>query len=69
MTTANGLSYEIGACGEKKVKGKWALLIKMDIAHFTMVPKPGRFDSLREFIWIVSWYCHLEIGSRWEPVP
>ena len=49
-TTANGLSYELGANGEKKVKGKWALIIKMDIAHFTMVPKPGRFDSLREFI-------------------
>ena len=36
-TTASGLSYELGVNGEKKVNGNWVLLIKMDIAHFTLV--------------------------------
>ena len=36
-TTASGLSYELGVNGEKKVNGNWILLIKIDIAHFTLV--------------------------------
>ena len=36
-TTANGLSYELGVNGEKKLMETVILLIKMDIAHFTLV--------------------------------
>ena len=36
-TTASGLSYELGVNGEKKLMETGILLIKMDIAHFTLV--------------------------------
>ena len=36
-TTASGLSYELGVNGEKKLMETGILLIKMDIANFTMV--------------------------------
>ena len=36
-TTACGLSYELGVNGEKKLMETGILLIKMDIAHFTLV--------------------------------
>ena len=36
-TTANGLSYELGVNGAKKFMETGILLIKMDIAHFTLV--------------------------------
>ena len=35
-TTASGLSYELGVNGEKKLM-ETVILIKMDIAHFTLV--------------------------------
>ena len=69
-TTASGLSYELGVNGEKKLMETGILLIKMDIAHFTLVnSKPGNFNSLREVIWIILWHCYLQIDWRWEPVP
>ena len=44
-TTASGLSYELGVDGEKKLMGTGIILIKMGIAHFTMVnSKPGNFS-------------------------
>ena len=36
-TTANGLSYELAVNGERKLMKTGILLIKMDIAHFTLV--------------------------------
>ena len=36
-TTASSLSYELGESGEKKLVETRILLIKMDIAHFTLV--------------------------------
>ena len=36
-TTVGGLSYELGVNGEKKLMETWILLIKMDIADFTLV--------------------------------
>ena len=36
-TTASGLSYELGVNGEKKLMEIGILLIKLDIAHFTLV--------------------------------
>ena len=36
-TTASGLSYEIGVNGGEKSQSKLRLLIKTDIAHFTLV--------------------------------
>ena len=36
-TTACGLSYELGVNGEKKLMETGILLIKMDIAYFTLV--------------------------------
>ena len=36
-TTASSLSYELGGNGEKKLTETRILLIKMDIAHFTLV--------------------------------
>ena len=36
-TTASGLSYELGVNGEKKLMETGVLVIKMDIAHFTLV--------------------------------
>ena len=36
-TTASGLSDELGVNGEKKLMETGILLIKMDIAHFTLV--------------------------------
>ena len=36
-TTANGLSYELGVNGEKKLMEIGIFLIKLDIAHFTLV--------------------------------
>ena len=36
-TTASGLSYQLGVNGEKKLMETGMLLIKMDIAHFTLV--------------------------------
>ena len=36
-TTASGLSYELGVNGAKKLMETGILLIKMDIAHFTLV--------------------------------
>ena len=36
-TTASGLSYELGVNGEKKIMETGILLIKMDIANFTLV--------------------------------
>ena len=36
-TTAGGLSYELGVTGEKKLMETGILLIKMEIAHFTLV--------------------------------
>ena len=36
-TTATGLSYELGVNGEKKLMETGILLIKMNIAHFTLV--------------------------------
>ena len=36
-TTASGLSYELGVNGEKKLMETGILLIKMDIAHFTLL--------------------------------
>ena len=35
--TASGLSYELGVNGEKKLMETGILLIKMDIANFTLV--------------------------------
>ena len=34
---ASGLSYKLGVNGEKKLMETGILLIKMDIAHFTLV--------------------------------
>ena len=34
---AGGLSYELGVTGEKKLMETGILLIKMEIAHFTLV--------------------------------
>ena len=66
-TTTSGLSYELGVNGEKKLMGTGILLIKMDIAHFTVVnSKPGNFNSV---IWIILWHYYLEIDWRWESVP
>ena len=51
QTTASGLSYELGVNGEKKLMETGILLIKMSIAHFTLVnSKPGNFTTLREVI-------------------
>ena len=36
-TAASGLSYALGVNGEKKIMGTGILLIKMDIAHSTLV--------------------------------
>ena len=36
-TTASGWSYELGVDSEKKLMEIGILLIKMDIAHFTLV--------------------------------
>ena len=36
-TTASSLSYELGGNGEKKLRETRILLIKMDIAHSTLV--------------------------------
>ena len=36
-TTASGLSYELGVNGTKKLMETGILLIKMDMAHFTLV--------------------------------
>ena len=36
-TFASGLSYELGVNGEKKLMETGILLIKMDIAYFTLV--------------------------------
>ena len=36
-TTASGLSYELGVNGEKNFM-ETEILIKMDIAHFTLLP-------------------------------
>ena len=36
-TTASGLSYELGVNGEKKLMEIGIFLIKLDIAHFTLV--------------------------------
>ena len=36
-TNASGLSYELGVNGEKKLMETGILLIKMNIAHFTMI--------------------------------
>ena len=36
-TTGGGLSYELGVTGEKKLMETGILLIKMEIAHFTLV--------------------------------
>ena len=36
-TTAKGLSCELGVNGEKKLMESGVLLIKMNIAHFTLV--------------------------------
>ena len=36
-TTASRLSYEVGVNGEKKSMETGILLIKMDIAHFTLI--------------------------------
>ena len=36
-TTASGLSYELVVNGEKKLMETGVLVIKMDIAHFTLV--------------------------------
>ena len=36
-TTASGLSYELGVNGEKKLMETGILLIKMDIAYFTLL--------------------------------
>ena len=36
-TSASGLFYELGINGEKKLMETEILLIKMDIAHFTLV--------------------------------
>ena len=36
-TTASGLSYELGVNGAKKLIETEILLIKMDIAHFTLL--------------------------------
>ena len=36
-TTTSGLSYELGVNGEKKLMETGILLIKMNIAHFTMI--------------------------------
>ena len=36
-TTASRLSYELGVNGEKKLMETGILLIKTDIAHFTLV--------------------------------
>ena len=69
-TTASGLSYELGVNGKKKLMETGILLIKMDIAHFTLVnSKPGIFNNLREVIWIILRHCYLEIDWRWESVP
>ena len=37
-TTASGLSYELGVNGEKKLM-ETGVLIKMDIAYFTLLPR------------------------------
>ena len=44
-TTANGLSYELGVNGEKKVNGNWNIINKNSTFH---TGKPGNFNSLRE---------------------
>ena len=37
-TTASGLSYELGVNGEKKLM-ETGVLIKMDVAYFTLLPR------------------------------
>ena len=50
-TTASGLAYELGVNLGKKLMEIGILLIKMDVAHFTLVnSKPGNFNSFREVI-------------------
>ena len=50
-TTASGLSYELGVNGEKKLMETGVLVIKMDIAHFTLVNL--EILSLREVTLII----------------
>ena len=52
----------------KKVNGTGILLIIKGHSTFH-TGKPGKFNSLREVIWIILWHCYLEIDRRWESVP
>ena len=65
--TASGLSYELDVNGEKKLMETGVLVIKMDIAHFTLVNL--EILSLREVTLIILWHRYLEIDRRWESVP
>ena len=49
--TASGLSYELDVNGEKKLMETGVLVIKMDIAHFTLVNL--EILSLREVTLII----------------
>ena len=50
-TTASGLSYELGVNGEKKLMETGILLIKMDIAHFTLV---NMRVSAKKLLWLLT---------------
>ena len=49
ITTASGLSYELGVIGEKKVHGNWDIINKNGQSTFH-TGKPGNFNSLREVV-------------------
>ena len=50
-TTASGLSYELGVNGAKKLMETGILLIKMDIAHFTLV---NMRVSAKKLLWLLT---------------
>ena len=50
-TTASGLSYELGVNGAKKLMETGILLIKTDIAHFTLV---NMRLSAKKLLWLLT---------------
>ena len=50
-TTASGLSYELGVNGAKKLMETGILLIKTDIAHFTLV---NMRVSAKKLLWLLT---------------
>ena len=50
-TTASGLSYELGVNGAKKLMETGILLIKTDIAHFTLA---NMRVSAKKLLWLLT---------------